>query len=295
MKLLYPGYKARYLDRFCTKPFHTEYTTRYCNSEDPVLYSQVPKYSWCEPRRPTAFVRNEADQGTGLTYLSPPFAARMTSYTTYQETEKYRGPKSSSMGNQKVVSDHSKASSFARKPSSPSLPEVFSKLHKPSSRENGLPEEKLADAQVSQVRGISSAKPSRKELAYSRHVRFKTASHANPSYLSQASCAVASRPLSRIAKPIYDPHTLKLPGVDQTSSDLKARTVPQVSQREEPILGRVAPRPGTLLSKHPKHVCYVRDTCFFQPTQERKKHYYIVNPNWFSEQRVTIAKNNVFS
>ena len=53
MELLYPGYKA-YFDRFDTKSFQTEYTTRYCNSEEHVIYSQIPKHPWSEPRRPAA-------------------------------------------------------------------------------------------------------------------------------------------------------------------------------------------------------------------------------------------------
>lgn len=76
-ELLYPGYKS-YFSRFRTKPFHTEYTTRYCNSEASVLYSQVPKYTWYEPRRPSVAARDEGT--TKLTHLRPPFAARMTSY-----------------------------------------------------------------------------------------------------------------------------------------------------------------------------------------------------------------------
>ena len=67
------------------------------------------------------------------------------------------------------------------------------------------------------------------------------------------------------------------------------------SKNREQVLERVALRPSTLLSKHLKNVCYVRDTCFFHPTEDRKKHYYVVNPNWFSEQRVKIPKNNVSS
>lgn len=77
MELLYPGYKS-YFSRFRTKPFQTEYITRYCNSEAPVLYSQVPKYTWYEPRQSSVAARDEGT--TKLTHLRPPFAARMTSY-----------------------------------------------------------------------------------------------------------------------------------------------------------------------------------------------------------------------
>ena len=77
--------------------------------------------------------------------------------------------------------------------------------------------------------------------------------------------------------------------------DLETMASHFTSKNGEQVLERVAPRPSTLLSKHSKNVRYVRDTCFFHPTEDRKKHYYIVNPNWISEQRVKIPKNNVFS
>ena len=55
------------------------------------------------------------------------------------------------------------------------------------------------------------------------------------------------------------------------------------------------PRPGSLMSKHPKTAQYARDTCFFQPTHTRKRHYYVINPRWFSEKDAVIRKNNVFA
>ena len=106
----------------------------------------------------------------------------------------------------------------------------------------------------------------------------------------------SSEPVQPLSRMIYSHSATgseKYPHVT-TSSREKASAKFSLS-RDKNILGRVAPRSSTLLSKHPKDVRYVRDTCFFQPTLERKKHYYIVNPNWFSEQRVTVPKNNVFS
>ena len=77
---MYPGYKA-YFDRFDTKSFQTEYTTRHCNSEKPLLYSQVPKHPWSETRRPAAASRYISYEAAARpTHLRPPFAARMLSY-----------------------------------------------------------------------------------------------------------------------------------------------------------------------------------------------------------------------
>ena len=107
-----------------------------------------------------------------------------------------------------------------------------------------------------------------------------------------------STSLSKIASSFSATRAQRLCGPDTRTltRDRRSEEVilsnPPSNSGNEWMLGRVAPRPSSLLSKHPKDV---RDTCFFRPTQERKRHYYIVNPNWFSEQRVTVPKNNVFS
>lgn len=295
MKLLYPGYKA-YFDRLRTKPFHTEYSTRYCNSEGPVLYSQVPKYSWYEPRRPTAAVRYDSEGGTRLTYLRPPFAARMASYITDRQTEKYHEQETPSVD--KDDKDFSHSRPLVRNESGLRLPDVFSKIAPPLAcdirREIGSPRENLADDQVLQMLGISSPQSERRESAPTRRVQFKYPSSA--SFSSKANRAVVSKsPSSRLVGSFCGTQSQKFPNVLQTASGLKDDMMSQLGQGDEQTLRRVAPRPSSLLSKHAKHVCYVRDTCFFHPTQETRKHYYIVNPNWFSEQRVTVPKNNVFS
>ena len=296
MNLLYPGYKA-YFDRLRTKPFHTEYSTRYCNSEGPVLYSQVPKYSWCEPRRPTAAVRRyDSEVGTRLTYLRPPFAARMASYITDQQTEMYHEQEKASVDMDDKDFGHSRP--LVRNESGPRLPDDFSKIAPPLvcgiRREIGSPRENLTDDQVLQMLGISSAQSIHRESASARRVQFKYPSSA--SFSSKANRPVVSKsPSSRLVSSFCGAQPQKLPNVLQTASGLKDDMVSQLSQGDEQTLRRVAPRPSSLLSKHAKHVRYVRDTCFFHPTQETRKHYYIVNPNWFSEQRVTVPKNNVFS
>ena len=287
MKLLYPGYKA-YFDRFRTKPFHTEYTTRYCNSEGPVLYSQVPKYSWCEPRHPTATSRYDVEGGTRLTYLRPPFAARMGSYITDQQTETYHAYEQETASMDKDDKDFGNSKLFARKESGPRLPDVFTKIGTPCGirREIGRPRENLADDQVLQMlEPVSSAQCVRRQLASTKQVQFKYPLSA--SFSSKANLAVASK------SPTQSPQ--KLPNALQTAPGQKDDMMSQLDQRDERTPRRVAPRPSSLLSKHAKHVHYVRDTCFFHPTQETRKHYYIVNPNWFSEKRVTVPKNNVFS
>ena len=233
MELLYPGYKS-YFSRFRIKPFHTEYTTRYCNSEAPELYSQVPKYTWYEPRRPSVAARDEGT--TKLTHLRPPFAARMTSYepeVTYQVGK--------TACREATLSGRS--GSFERRGRSPlKLPEVY-----PTPTERGLSKEGSMEDHELQMERIYVTKNTQ-----------------------------GARTLDRCSEEVM-------------------LSNPPSNSGDEWMLGRVAPRPSSLLSKHPKDVRYVRDTCFFQPTQERKRHYYIVNPNWFSEQRVTVPRNNVFS
>ena len=55
--------------------------------------------------------------------------------------------------------------------------------------------------------------------------------------------------------------------------DLETMASHFTSKNGEQVLERVAPRPSTLLSKHSKNVRYVRDTCFFHLTEDRKKHW----------------------
>lgn len=254
MELLYPGYQS-YFNRFLTKPFQTEYNTRYCRSNAPVLYSQVPKYTWLGPRRPTVASKYELGDATKLTYLRPPFAARMTSY---EPEQKYLGRK---IGGARDSVQGRNSSLEGKGYHSTKLPYVPSggSFIASTPKNGGSPCEKVD--QDSSSHESSSSEP--------------------------------VQPLSRMIYSHSATGSEKYPHVT-TSSREKASAKFSLS-RDKNILGRVAPRSSTLLSKHPKDVRYVRDTCFFQPTLERKKHYYIVNPNWFSEQRVTVPKNNVFS
>jgi len=269
-----------------------------------VLNSQVPKYSWSEPRRPTAVgTEHKLGGGTRLTYLRPPFAARMTSYIE-EERVKCLGQKADSVEAEKL--DGNKSSfkinlrgSFGGKGSSQKLPEISTKLVM-QSREIDLPKEpELVNDQ--ELPRISSTQTVRRVSASGKQVQFINPLSTSSSEFkhSQTRRDVHSQSPSRIARSFWDARERK-PKTLQTSSSARApglegTLTSQLGNSEEQVLGRVAPRPSTLLSKHPKNVRYVRDTCFFHPAQERKKHYYIVNPNWFSEQRVTVPKNNVFS
>ena len=301
MELSYPGYK-KYFDKFRTKPFHSEYTTRYCNSREPLLQSQVPKYSWCEPRRPTAAKGYELGEGTKLTYLRPPFAARMTNYVS-EENYKYLEQKTPPVETEMV--DHGKSyldrgKSIVVKACSPKLPDVANST-KLTTRpaEIGSPKEKFTADQMLQKLGISVTQTIRNVPISENKLELKNPSSSCGRERNQTNRAFAwqSTSQSRIANSFSDTRARKLTKVLQTPAStrgLKDMTS-HPGNKEEEVLRKVAPRPSTLLSKHPKNVRYVRDTCFFHPTQERKKHYYIVNPNWFSEQRVRIPKNNVFS
>ena len=293
MELLYPGYKS-YFSRFRTKPFHTEYTTRYCNSEASVLYSQVPKYTWYEPRRPSVAARDEGT--TKLTHLRPPFAARMTSYEpegTYRAGKMSRGEATLS----------GRSGPLQREGRSPvKLPEICS-----TPTEKGLSREGSVENHELQMERTCSTENTRGARTSARHKQLKEyqCSQSPGLRLSQPNVSESIEPstsLSKIASSFSgaraqrlcwpDPRTITR---DRRSEEVMMSNPPSNSGYEW-VLGRVAPRPGSLLSKHPsKDVRYVRDTCFFQPTQERKRHYYIVNPSWFSEQRMTIPKNNVFS
>ena len=291
MELLYPGYKS-YFDRFRTKPFHTEYTTRYCNSEAPVLYSQVPKYTWYEPRRPSVAARDEGT--TKLTHLRPPFAARMTSY---EPEGTYHVGKTAC----REATLSGRSGPFQRKGrSSVKLPEVFS-----TSTERGLSREGSVENHELQMERMCLTENTRGARTSARHKQLKECqcSQSSGLRLRQANISESTEPstsLSKIASSFSaaraqslcwsDPRILTR---DRRSEEVTSN--PPSNSGDEWILGRVAPRPSSLLSKHPKDIRYVRDTCFFQPTQERKRHYYIVNPSWFSEQRVAVPKNNVFS
>ena len=302
MELLYPGYKA-YFDRFDTKSFQTEYTTRYCNSEEPLLYSQVPKHPWNEPRRPAAASRYISYGAAARpTHLRPPFAARMLSYVP-NAGGKYTEQNSSCAENEnsrRLMYSSDKRESFRetyltdlRPKRSGDLTTVLTT----QSSENASPKKNLTDGPVLQKLGVSSPHA----LCNAKKVQLRN--HSNLSQLKQ----------NQINHYMLDPQS-PLPALIALSvSNKQPRTSTKrfvrpalaqgretmashfTSKNGEQVLERVAPRPSTLLSKHSKNVHYVRDTCFFHPTEDRKKHYYIVNPNWFSEQRVKIPKNNVFS
>lgn len=285
MELLYPGYKS-YFSRFRTKPFHTEYTTRYCNSEAPELYSQVPRYTWYEPRRPTVANKRELEGNTKLTHLRPPFAARMTSY---EPERRYLGGK---MGCEEATLLGGSGSAKRKDRPSVKLPEVS-----PSFPERGLPREKFEENYDElQMARMSPTKHSREAITSPKQAQFKTLQYKGTSGFEHGHMSGSLEPR---------PPVPRLGSSFGASRAQKFHKAPRSSTRDEhseealtsnsSTMRRVAPRPSTLLSKHAKDVRYVRDTCFFQPTQERKKHYYIVNPNWFSEQRVPVPKNNVFS
>lgn len=292
MELLYPGYKS-YFSRFCTKPFHTEYTTKYCNSEAPVLYSQVPKYTWYEPRRPSVAARGEGS--TKLTHLRPPFAARMTSYE----------PEVTYLAGTTACQEATllgRSGTFVRKGrSSLKLPEVY-----PTPTKRGLSREGSVEDHEFQMERMYLTENIRGTRISARHKQLKECQCSQSSGLRRSHADTPgsieqSTSLSKIANSFSTAYAQRLCGRDTQSltrdrrSDTVKMSYPPSNNGDEWMPERLAPRPSSLLSKHPKDVRYVRDTCFFQPTQRRKRHYYIVNPNWFSEQRVTVPKNNVFS
>ena len=293
MELLYPGYKA-YFDRFDTKSFQTEYTTRYCNSEEHVLYSQVPKHPWSEPRRPAAASRYISYGAAARpTHLRPPFAARVLSYVPNAEG-KYIEQNSSRAENEnsrRLMYSFDKRESFRET--------YLNTVPRPTtqSSKNGSLKKNLTDGQVLQKLGVSSPHA----LCNAKKVQLKN--HSSLSQLKQNQINHMLDPQSPLPAHITpsvstdkQPRTFTKRFVRPAlARDLETMASHFTSKNGEQVLERVAPRPSTLLSKHSKNVRYVRDTCFFHPTEDRKKHYYIVNPNWFSEQRVKIPKNNVFS
>ena len=301
MELLYPGYKA-YFDRFDTKSFQTEYTTRYCNSEEHVLYSQIPKHPWSEPRRPAAASRYISYGAAARpTHLRPPFAARVLSYVPNAEG-KYIEQNSSRAENEnsrRLMYSSDKTESFRetyltdlRTKRSGDLTTVLTT----QSSENASPKKNLTDGQVLQKLGVSSPHA----LCNAKKVQLKN--HSSLSQLKQNQINHMLDPQSPLPAHITLSVSNKQPRTftkrfvrPALARDLETMASHFTSKNGKQVQERVAPRPSTLLSKHSKNVRYVRDTCFFHPTEDRKKHYYIVNPNWISEQRVKIPKNNVFS
>ena len=301
MELLYPGYKA-YFDRFDTKSFQTEYTTRYCNSQEPLLYSQVPKHPWSEPRCPATASRYISYGAAARpTHLRPPFAARMLSYVPDAEG-KYIEQNSSRVENENLrwlMYSSDKRESFRETYLTDLRPKRSGDLTTmltTRSSENASPKKNLTDDQVLQKLGVSSPHA----LCNAKKVQLKN--HSSLSQLKQNQINHMLDPQSPLPALITLSVSNKQPRTftkwfvgPALARDLETMASHFTSKNGEQVLERVAPRPSTLLSKHSKNVRYVRDTCFFHPTEDRKKHYYIVNPNWFSEQRVKIPKNNVFS
>lgn len=301
MELLYPGYKA-YFDRFDTKSFQTEYTTRYCNSEKPSLYSQVPKHPWSEPRHPAVASRYISYGAAARpTHLRPPFAARMLSYVPDAEG-KYTEQNSSRAENEnsrRLMYSFDKRESLRetyltdlRPKRSGDLTTVLTT----QSSENGLPKKNFMDGQVLQKLGVSSPHT----LCNAKKVQLRNHSSLSQRKQNQINHMLDPQsPLpARITLSVNNkqPRTFTKRFVRPAlARDRETIASHFTSKNGEQGLERVAPRPSSLLSKHSKNVRYVRDTCFFHPTEDRKRHYYIVNPNWFSEQRVKIPKNNVFS
>ena len=299
MELLYPGYKA-YFDRFDTKSFQTEYTTRDCNSEEPLLYSQVPKHPWNEPRRPPAASRYIwYGAAAKLTHLRPPFAARMLSYVPDAEG-KYTEQKS----------PHAEKEKSRRLMYSFDKKEAFRETHLTDLRPkcSGDLNTLLTTQSSAHPRRIWQTVKCYRSWEFHHHtlcaMRKKFSwgiiqVYRNLNKIKSTICWIRSHPLPALITPSVSNTQLrtfiKRFVRSALARDRETMASPFTSKNREQVLERVAPRPSTLLSKHSKNVRYVRDTFFFHPTEDRKKHYYIVNPNWFSEQRVKIPKNNVFS
>ena len=297
---MYPGYKA-YFDRFDTKSFQTEYTTRYCNSEEHVLYSQIPKHPWSEPRRPAAASRYISYGAAARpTHLRPPFAARVLSYVPNAEG-KYIEQNSSRAENEnsrRLMYSFDKRESFRETYLTDLRPKRSGDLNTVLTTqfsENGSPKKNLTDRQVLQRLGVSSPH------ALCNAKKILLTNHSSISQLQQ-------NQINHMLDPQSPLPALITPSVSNTqlrtftkrfvrpalARDRETMASHFTSENRKQVLERVAPRPSTLLSKHSKNVHYVRYTCFFHPTEDRKKHYYLVNPNRFSEQRVKIPKNNVF-
>ena len=161
MELLYPGYKA-YFDRFDTKSFQTEYTSRDCNSEEPLLYNQVPKHPWNEPRRPAAASRYIwYGAAAKLTHLRPPFAARMLSYVPDAEGKytEQKSPHAEKEKSRRLMYSFDKKEAFRETHLTDLRPKCSGDLNTvltTQSSENGSPKKNLTDGQVLQKLGVSS-------------------------------------------------------------------------------------------------------------------------------------------
>ena len=298
---MYPGYKA-YFDKFDTKSFQTEYTTRDCNSKEPLLHSQIPKHPWSEPRRSPAASRYISYGAAAKpTHLRPPFAARMLSYVPDAEGKytEQKSPHAEKEKSRRLMYSFDKRESFRETHLTDLRPKCSGDLNTvltTQSSENGSPKKNLTDGQVLQKLGVSSPHA----LCNAKKVQLKN--HSSLSQLKQNQINHMLDPQSPLPAHITLSVSNKQPRTftkrfvrPALARDLETMASHFTSKNGKQVLERVAPRPSTLLSKHSKNVRYVRDTCFFHPTEDRKKHYYIVNPNWFSEQRVKIPKNNVFS
>ena len=298
---MYPGYKA-YFDKFDTKSFQTEYTTRDCNSKEPLLHSQIPKHPWSEPRRSPAASRYISYGAAAKpTHLRPPFAARMLSYVPDAEGKytEQKSPHAEKEKSRRLMYSFDKRESFRETHLTDLRPKCSGDLNTvltTQSSENGSPKKNLTDGQVLQKLGVSSPHA----LCNAKKVQLKN--HSSLSQLKQNQINHMLDPQSPLPAHITLSVSNKQPRTftkrfvrPALARDLETMASHFTSKNGEQVLERVASRPSTLLSKHSKNVRYVRDTCFFHPTEDRKKHYYIVNSNWFSEQRVKIPKNNVFS
>ena len=289
MELLYPGYKA-YFDRFGTKSFQTEYTTRYCNSEEHVIYSQIPKHPWSEPRRPAAASRYISYGAAARpTHLRPPFAARMLSYVPNVEG-KYIEQNSSRAENEnsrRLMYSFDKRESFRET--------YLNTVPTTQSSKNGSPKKNLTDGQVLQKLGVSSPHA----LCNAKKVQLKN--HSSLSQLKQNQIKHMLDPQSPLPALIALSVSNKQP---RTSSkrfvrpalarDLETMASHFTSKNGEAGTGESGPKAQHVFVQTLEE-CTLCSRYLFLPPHDRKKHYDIVNPNWISEQRVKIPKNNVFS
>lgn len=109
--------------------------------------------------------------------------------------------------------------------------------------------------------------------------RSKSAVHARQSYLSSPNssvCSSTSRPkTSTSGKGMRNPH--------KTVEILKQPT------------SLVAPRLQSQMSRFPKTFRYIDKQCFFHPCEESRRNFFVIAPDWVSEQKYShIRKNNLF-
>ena len=158
---MYPGYKA-YFDKFDTKSFQTEYTTRDCNSKEPLLHSQIPKHPWSEPRRSPAASRYISYVAAAKpTHLRPPFAVRMLSYVPDAEGKytEQKSPHAEKEKSRRLMYSFDKRESFRETHLTDLRPKCSGDLNTvltTQSSENGSPKKNLTDGQVLQKLGVSS-------------------------------------------------------------------------------------------------------------------------------------------